>query len=266
MTAPEALYVRDGARVVPTALTAGPWDRQAQHGGAPAALLAHVLDEVPAPVPMRLARLTVELLRPVPVAPLALSTAVVREGKRVQLVTASLAAAGTEVARAVALRIRRAAIALPPPRAPIPAPPGPAGGAASQPPWSGVADYLSYHRDAVEHRFVAGSFATAGPATDWIRLRVPLFPGVEPSPAARVAAVADFGNGIAWELSREDGWSFINPDLTIHLARLPVGAWICLDAVTLAGPDGIGLAESRLFDEGGCIGRSLQSLFLDRAG
>jgi hypothetical protein len=259
-----ALFERDGDRVVPTSLTAGPWDRGAQHGGAPAALLAHVLDEVASPVPMRIARLTVELLRPVPVAPLRIATAVGREGRRVQLAVASLFADDVEVARAVALRMRTAALAVPPPRAPIPAPAGPTSGAASQPPWSAAADYPSYHRDAVEHRFVAGTFAEPGPATDWIRLRVPLFAGVEPSPAARVAAAADFGNGIAWELSREHGWSFINPDLTVYLARLPVGPWVCLESVTHAGPDGIGLAESRLFDERGLIGRSLQSLFLDR--
>jgi hypothetical protein len=266
VTAAGSLFERDGDRIVPTALTAGPWDRAAQHGGAPAALLAHVLGELPSPVPMRIARLTVELLRPVPVAPLAIETSVVREGKRVQLASASLSAGGLEVARAVALRMRTRALAVPPPRTTIARPPGPAEGATSQPPWSAAADYVSYHRDAVEHRFVVGSFAEPGPATDWIRLRVPLFPGVEPSPTARVAAVADFGNGIAWELSRADGWSFINPDLTIHLARLPVGPWICLEAVTHAGPDGMGVAESRLFDEHGPIGRSLQSLLLDRSG
>lgn len=261
---PAALFERDGDRVVPTALTAGPWDRAAQHGGAPAALLAHLLDALPSPVPMRIARLTVELLRPVPVAPLRVETTVVREGKRVQLAGASLFAQDVEVARAAALRMRTRTLAVPPPRASVPTPPGPESGAASQPPWSSAADYLSYHRDAVEHRFVVGTFAEPGPATDWIRLRVPLLPGVEASPAARVAAVADFGNGISWELSREDGWSFVNPDLTIHLARLPVGPWVCLESTTNAGPDGMGLAESRVFDQQGVLGRSLQSLFLDR--
>lgn len=258
-----SLFVRDGDRVVPTRLTTGPWDLRAQHGGAPAALLAHLLDETPSPVPMRIARLTVELLRPAPVAPLTIDTATLRDGKRVQLARASLFADRVEVARAVALRMRTAPLPVPAPRAAILTPAGPTSGAASKPPWHATTDYPSYHRDAVEHRFVAGTFAEPGPATDWMRLRVPLFPGVEPSPTARVAAVADFGNGIAWELSREDGWSFINPDLTIYLARLPVGPWVCLDSVTHAGPDGMGLAESRLFDEQGLIGRSLQSLLLD---
>ncbi len=265
MTTPAALYERDGDRIVPTELTAGPWDRRAQHGGAPAALLAHLLDEVASPAPMRIARLTVELLRPVPLAPLDVATSVLREGKRVQLAVASLSADGVEVARAVALRMRTSPLPAPPPHMPVPTPPGPDSGAASEPPWSAATNYLSYHRDAVEHRFVAGTFAEPGPATDWIRVRVPLFPGVDPSPAARVAAAADFGNGISWELSRDEGWSFINPDLTIYLARLPVGPWVCLESVTHAGPDGMGLAESRLFDETGPIGRSLQALFLDRS-
>jgi len=262
----DALFVRNGDVVQPSTLTAGPWDPTAQHGGAPAALLAHVLDEVPSIVPMRIARLTIELLRPVPLTSLRFATSVLRDGKKVQLSQAALFSDDVEVARATALRMRTASLPTAPPLSPIPTPPGPESGGASQPPWNTTTDYPSYHRDAVEHRFVEGTFAEPGPATDWIRLRVPLFPGVEPSPVARVAAAADFGNGISWELSREERWIFINPDLTIHLSRLPAGEWVCLQSVTHAADDGTGLAESRLFDERGVIGRSLQSLFLDRLG
>jgi hypothetical protein len=116
----------------------------------------------------------------------------------------------------------------------------------------------------VEHRFVAGGFDRPGPATDWLRLRVPIIEGEAVSPLSRVAAAADFGNGISWVLSRLDGWGFINPDLTIYLHRLPIGEWVCLEAVSRVEPHGIGLAESRLWDERGLIGRSLQSLLVDR--
>ena len=122
----------------------------------------------------------------------------------------------------------------------------------------------AYHSHAVEHRFVAGGFDRPGPATDWIRLRVPIIEGEAVSPLSRVAAAADFGNGISWVLSRLDGWGFINPDLTIYLHRLPIGEWVCLEAVSRVEPQGIGLAESRLWDERGLIGRSLQSLLVDR--
>jgi hypothetical protein len=52
--------------------------------------------------------------------------------------------------------------------------------------------------------------------------------------------------------------------LTIYLHRYPEGEWVCLDAATYVGPQGTGLAESRLFDARGPIGRSVQSLLIDR--
>jgi hypothetical protein len=106
--------------------------------------------------------------------------------------------------------------------------------------------------------------ARPGPATDWIRLRVPLVAGEPTPPLARVAAAADFGNGISWVLPPDQGYRFINPDLTVYLHRPLAGEWVCLEAVTAVEPIGIGLAESRLWDERGPIGRALQSLLLER--
>ena len=97
----------------------------------------------------------------------------------------------------------------------------------------------------------------------WFRLRVPVVGGEEPSPLQRVLVAADFGNGISSVLDYER-FVFINPDLTIYLHRLPIGEWVCLEAVSRVEPQGIGLAESRLWDERGLIGRSLQSLLVDR--
>ena len=55
---------------------------------------------------------------------------------------------------------------------------------------------------------------------------------------------------------------FINTELTVHLFRLPVGEWLCLDAVSRIDPGGIGVAESVLWDEQGRIGRGNQSLLV----
>jgi hypothetical protein len=260
----DAIFLPDGPRFIPTELARGPWSPEAQHGGPPAALLARALAREPADGDMLVARLTVELLRPVPIAPLTVATRVERRGRKVQLLGASLHAGDVEVARATALRIRRAALPVPADLPRSPTPPAPAAGVDGQPPWAAALGYAAFHNEGVEHRFVAGSFASAGPATDWIRLRVPLVAGEETPPLARVAAAADFGNGVSWTLSRLDGWGFINPDLTLYLYRVPVGEWICLDAVTHVASEGVGLAESRLFDEVGGIGRALQSLLLER--
>lgn len=113
-------------------------------------------------------------------------------------------------------------------------------------------------------RFVRGTFAEPGPATAWIRLKVPLVARETTSGLSRVAAAADFGNGISWVLSRRDGYRFINPDLTLYLHRHPLGEWIALKATTSPDPLGVGLAESRLYDERGPIGRSIQSLLVER--
>jgi hypothetical protein len=213
---------------------------------------------------MHVARLTIDILRPVPLTPLSLSTAWSRPGRRVQMVEARLRAGEVEVARASGLRIRRADLPVPAGVYTPPPPSGPAQGSDGSPPWERCIVTPAFHHDAVEHRFVDGGFGRPGPATDWIRLKVPLVAGEVASPLVRVAAAADFGNGISWELSRLDGWSFINPDLTIYLQRPAIGEWVALEAATSLGPFGVALAESRLWDEQGPIGRAVQSLLLDR--
>lgn len=261
---PDAIFARESDLFLPSPLARGPWTPDALHGGAPAALLARTVERFEDGERTFVARLTIELLRPVPVAPLAVRTRFLRPGRKVQLVEASLFAGDSEVSRCTALRMRREAVALPA-GLPTPAPPpGPEQGDQSLPPWSAKVDYEAFHNRAVEHRFVAGSFAEPGPATDWIRLTVPVIAGEETSPLSRVAAAADFGNGVSWALDRNAGYVFINPDLTIYLHRYPEGEWVCLDALTLAGPQGTGLAESRLSDERGVIGRSAQSLLIER--
>ncbi len=262
---PDALFLPDGGRFVPTALCRGPWTPDAQHGGPPAALLARAVEHAAGDDGMQTTRLTVELLRPVPLAPLTVEARITRPGRKVRLLEASLRTEDGEVGRASALRIRRREVPVPAGVDGRPAPPpGPGEGAVSTPPWV-MPDLPAFHSHAVEHRFVAGGFDRPGPATDWIRLRVPLVAGEPTPPLARVAAVADFGNGISWVLSRLDGWQFINPDLTLYLHRLPAGEWVCLEAATWVEPHGVGIAESRLWDERGMMGRSLQSLLLDRS-
>jgi len=266
MSSPGAFYLLDGGRYLSTELTRGPWSNDHQHGGPPAALLGRAFERWgDDAADFMVTRVTVELLRPVPVSVLAVETRLLRPGRKVQLVGASLHAGDTEVARATALRIRTIDLPIPD-ELPQPAPPpGPETARTSVSPGIALRDYPGFHNRGVEHRFVAGAFDQAGPATDWIRLRVPLVAGEETSPLASVTAVADFGNGLSWVLQRGQGWQFINPDLTIAFHRYPAGEWVCLEAVTYVGSQGVGQAESVLWDEHGRIGRALQSLLLDRS-
>jgi hypothetical protein len=98
-----------------------------------------------------------------------------------------------------------------------------------------------------------------------MRSRIPVIAGEEMSPLERVLVVADTGNGASATLDWRH-YLFINVDLTVHLHRLPAGEWVCLDAVTLPQPDGVGLADTLLLDERGPLGRAAQTLLVANRG
>jgi len=274
----DALFHPDGELWVPSDFARGPWSPDALHGGPAAALMARAAESVPSEEPMDTARLTVELLRPVPVTPLAVSATVVRPGRKVQLVDVRLGDGDRDLAWARALRIRRldaagAAVLAAATKesatkesatkengADAVAPPGPDAGYRSPEPVSG---YRGFHTEGAEMRWVAGEFGRRGPATVWVRLAVPVVPGEEPSPLERVVAAADFGNGVSSVLDFQN-FLFINPDLTVYLSRLAMGEWICLDASTTLGAPGVALARSALWDTQGRIGTSVQSLLVEK--
>ena len=264
-----SFYVSDQGGFVASELTRGPWDPDAQHAGPPAALIARELERCPSPLdsdgePTRwqFGRVTLEILRPVPIARLTVSAEVVRPGRTVELLSAALSDEEGEVIRASAWRIAPAGVELPGDTAG-----GPTAGSRSNPAGPQQAreeeffptgQRLGYH-SAMEYRFVSGRFLDPGPATVWMRPRVSLIAGEEPSPLQRVLVAADSGNGVSAALD----WSrylFINVDLSVHLHRMPVSDWVCLDAVTIPEPTGTGTADTALHDERGPIGRALQTL------
>jgi len=256
-----ALFVPAGDGLwTPDEATRGPWNPEHQHGGAPAALLGGLIERAEPGSGLRIARLTIELLRPVPLTPLRAEVEVVRPGKRVQLVEARLFAGDELIVRALALRLRRdeesaaRATADGPP-----APGGPEDGEEVRLPFVHP-DQPMFGHDGVEVRYVTGDWGT-GPAFVWIRLRKVVIEGEEPSVLQRALAAADFGNGVSAALDWGE-WAFINPDLTVYLEREPAGEWIGLDAQTRVGPDGTALAESVLHDERGRFGRALQALLV----
>jgi hypothetical protein len=221
-------------------------------------------EQLPAGDGLAIARVTYELLRPVPLGEVSVDAEVTRRGRRVQLLEGSIRTPdGTEVVRARALQVRLAdpsAQRTPP----FPPPPGPEhghehepGGEGFDPPYRPM-----FAPDAIEIRFVRGIFG-GGPSTAWFRQRVPIVAGEEASPLQRLAAAADFGNGISATLPW-DQYVFINPDLTLYVERQPAGEWICLEARTIIAPDGVATAESVLYDERGRVGRAIQALLVAR--
>ena len=235
--------------------TSGPWDAGLQHAGPPSALLARAIERL-APEPDRVvARVTVEILGPVPVAEVQVRAAVQRSGRSVDLLEAELHAGGRTAMRARAWRTQRAAAADvfggPPevPPRPDTESPGP-----KRWPHSG---YLR----SVEWRFAEGAWDAPGPATVWTRLRGAIVPGEAPSPLQRVLAVADSGSGVSWVLPIGE-WLFINPELTVHVQREAAGEWISLAAETTIAQGGTGVARSVLGDDRGPVAYGAQSLLV----
>ena len=254
-----AFYERDGERYVATELTRGPWDPGAQHAGPPAALLGREIERLSDAAEFQVGRVTCEILRPVPIGPVDVSARVVRPGRRVQLVEAELCDGEQTLMRASAWRIRTAPLELPPHVLAKPAPPpGPEQGSEAE--FFPTGQEVGYH-SAMELSFFEGGFIEPGPATVWLRMRQPLVAGEEPSPLQRVLVTADIGSGVSATLDYRR-FLFINVDLTVHLERMPAGEWVCVDAVTLPQPNGVGTAESTLFDREGRIGRALQTLLV----
>ncbi len=265
VSTPESLYVPDGDSWLPTRASRGPWNPRSLHGGAVASLLARELENLAAPVPMRLARLTVELLRPVPAEPLQLSAEILRDGAKIGVLEATLTRAGdgVVVARARALRIRTAEVVFGDPVIEqVPDLPDSDTELEDRSPREGRIE--AFHNTGVRHRFARGMFGEIGPAFDWICLALPVVPGEEPTGWQRAAAAADFGNGVSSLVDFDGSTLFINADLTIHLWREPVGEWVGMDSVTYASGTGIGASDSAMWDRSGRIGRTNQSLLLDR--
>lgn len=254
-----AIYRVDGDRVVTSPDAAGPWDAGMQHGSAPAALVVWAAEAMLTPEPMQIARVTIDLMRPVPMTPLTLQTEVLRQGRKIQLCAVRLLAGDVVVVGATILKIRAQAQALPDGIADRPVElPGPE---QSQPE---PADFSSSpFVTGMSLRAARGRFGVPGPGAIWYRVDRPLVQGSKVSQAMRAVVAADFCNGTSAALDFRE-WTFINADLTVSFARQPRGEWILLEGESLIGPDGAGLATARLADQHGYFGRAVQSLVIEK--
>jgi len=254
---PEAFFHRDGDLYVPTELTRGPWSADAQHGGPPAALLGTAMEQTEARADTMVVRATFEMLKPVPLAPLTVSTRMLNAGRSVQTIGGVLCSGTEEVLRGQVVRIRLTGLRFdePPPRPP---PPGPERG---KPVSFFPTGYDVGYHTGMEASFVRGGFLEQGPAIAWLRMRYPLVAGEPVAPLARVLIAADSGNGVSSALDYRR-FIFINPDLNVNLYRYPEGEWVCLEAETTVSRRGVGLAVSVLHDVLGQIGLASQSLLV----
>ncbi|MEU3130895.1 thioesterase family protein [Streptomyces sp. NPDC006874] len=262
-TTANAFYHHLGnGRFASSPATAGPWSAKTQHGGPPSALMGRAMEQHAPRRGMRIARVTVELLRPVPVADLELEVRTVRSGGRTEILEGEMTSGGTPVLVARAWRL----VASPPetpslcPAPAAPQRPGP------QAPHTMAAAHLDGYVSAMEWRFEPGKgFDSLGPGTAWARQRIPLVEGAQDTPLTRALTLADSSWAVAFELDHHAGL-VINTDITLALHRDPVGEWLCLRSDTAASPAGSGLALGQLDDAIGDCGRVLQTLLVTERG
>jgi hypothetical protein len=254
----DAYFLPRGNGFVATKHTRGPWSAEHQHAGPASALLARAFERLVSHTGLAVLRITIDLLSPLPIGPLAVEARIARAGRKVQRLEGTIAVEDRTVCRATALAMRLTELALPA------APPG---GSLTPPAESEPFLFPFFERGqlgyaaAMETRLARGVWGQ-GPAAIWFRTRLPLLPNEAPSPLQRIMMAADSGNGVAVVLDPSH-FTFLNADLTVAVHRLPAGEWVCVDAQTAVESTGVGLCQTRLLDERGPLGTGLQSLILE---
>lgn len=267
----EALFTREGDWFMPTAPAASPWGAEVLHGGPVAALFAYALEQH-IPPGLQTTRLTLDLFRAVPRAPLTVVVEPRRSGRRIVACDLSMRDGKQEVARATALLLLPSELASTTARPPAPTGPDGIETTKLHPDDDQAGDETAraaqelpnfsdgFHR-TVEARWVQRD-ATIGPQAVWLRVPLAVVAGEPLTPLQSVAGTSDFGNALANMARRRldtSGVGFINTDISLHLYRAPVGEWICLRADRHVDESGIGLVEVSHFDREGYIGRSTQA-------
>lgn len=258
----KALFERDGEFFVPTPASGSPWSPKHLHGGPVVGLMAHAVEQATENASLHMARLTVDLLRPAPSAPLSLTTRLVRGGKRIQVMEATLLAGDTEVARASALFLENTSVPVPDhgrfPASELAPPTG-----SVETTLSGVAGWQNQYSPVGLHStakaVIVDGIKGEGHGLAWMKLPVPLVEGVETSPTVMAATLCDFGNGVG-QLRLSDDTGCINADVSLYLHRRPVGEWLGVDARSRMQEVGVGLVETTMFDAQGPVGKILQTI------
>lgn len=257
MGAPQTYYLRLGAgRFRPTEHAGGAWQPDEQHMGPVSGIIVHAIEQFVAglarPGTLQLSRITFEILGLIRAADFDVEVVVLRPGRTIELVEATMVVAGRPAVRARAWLLSRqdtAAVA-----GGVPAPlPDPAALPAGTPNTVWTGGYIA----SVQIRPLPG--AEPGRTQAWLRTDIGLVADEPASDLARFVGLVDTANGIAPRVPPTT-WMFPNVDLSIHLYRQPTGAWVGLDTTVVFGADGVGLTSSTLHDVRGPVGRAEQIL------
>ncbi|MEN9644994.1 MAG: hypothetical protein RL238_1663 [Actinomycetota bacterium] len=265
----EALFRLDGDLLVPGALSKGPWYEGTLHGSAMLAAIARGAEQHPSDVPRQVVRLTVDMMRAAPMAPLRVTTTTVRQGRAMDVVEVSMYADDDLCVRGTALRARLTDLDVDDPDEHSPSPPVP-GSDVALPPLFG---HPGAERPAFHHGIDVHIDLDA--ATVWFRLMVPIVEGEVNSPFLAVATLADWTYAAPRLMSTAAGTAVppaeqtvfaINADTTVNTHRPLDGEWLGIRTVSHVGSLGAGSSGAHLFDQLGALGFSSQSVLLRGPG
>ena len=250
-----AYFQRAGASAFrATSHVGGAWTTLEQHIAPALGLLVHAVErdrDARRSDGLLVGRLSFDILGTIPVELVDVAVRVVRPGRTVELVEATLSHGGRVAVLARAWLLQPgttehlAGSALPP----IP-PPG------DMPPWDARTVWPGGFIASVE---VRRRQLEPGRAASWVRTPLPLVAGEAVSVLASAAGLFDIANGLTVRVSPLDV-AFPNLDLTAHLFRQPAGDWVGFDTTVSFGPRGLGLTSSVLHDADGPLGTMSQIL------
>lgn len=235
----------------------GPWSADACHAGPVTAVLVRALEQA---LPgKQLARVSVTFHRPVPMAGFQTAASVERDGRNVATATARLTATNGKIcADASGLFIAAGACG----ELPTATLAGPDFGDAAPGPFpvESAVHGLPFFPSGIEVAYPPGETPEPGPTTVWMRT-LPIVEGEEPSAFQALCPLADCGNGISRNSTFAEA-TFVNPDLTVAVFRLPESDWLAAEARSFWEPTGIGLSQAQLYDTKGPVGYALQTLIV----
>lgn len=254
-----ALFQKNGNIYTPTEKAAGPWGPTMLHGGSTGGLMGHAMEEASGRDDLNFSRLTIDMFRPVPMAPLTVESRVIRDGKRVQVLEATVFGNGKEVAKGTALKLVPQEVEVPdvaiPPANVLAGPDG----IETMSLFGGQAENFppGLHLNILLKRI--SGFGGTGEGESWFRMPVPVIEGIDNSPFVHIATLSDFGNGLG-QLYVKNSAGSINADITLYLHRIPDGEWVGFKSKAVMQNLGIGVITTELYDPQGLVGSISQAI------
>lgn len=259
------MFELDNDQLIPTELSGGPWHPGSLHGSAMLGIMARAAEQYPSDRPRQVARLTVDMMKAAPRAPLRIDTEVIRSGKNIEWLQLRLKAEGETFVQASAMRIREAEVEV--------GQPYQAQGESPAAPEAPIEDFFHWpgaETPAYHHTLDIGFSWFQQLPVMWFRSCVPLVAGEPLTPLQRTAMAGDWTYAVPnialrireGKSSEDFGFFAINPDTTLNISRPMRGDWLGILARVDYDHCGMGAVSGQLFDHQGAMGFSSQSVLI----